>query len=165
MKKIVLFSFAVVLTLGFFGCASEPTKSTTGEQKVSSEEPVAATPVSLGVGDSATIDDITYTLNSVALTDERNQFDESNPAVVVAINYTVQNGSSDSYAYGADTAVYGPDGKKCDSYPLGTDFGAVSAGRAVDCTVYYGMNSVGEFEIEFQPLISFSDPAIFVAAV
>ena len=52
------------------------------------------------------------------------------------------------------------DGKKADTYPLGTDMGSVSAGRTVDSITYFGVDGEN-IELEWQPMFSLSDKAIW----
>ncbi|WIW73992.1 DUF4352 domain-containing protein [Aerococcus tenax] len=118
----------------------------------------------LSVGETAEIDGIKFTVNSVEFTDQRNQFAETNPERVIKISYTLENGQNKDYAFGADTQLY-VDGKKAKTYPLGgTDgdvgFGSVSAGRTVDSTVYYGVDGK-DIELEWQPLFSVGNKAIW----
>lgn len=108
----------------------------------------------LTVGESHTIGDYTLTVNDAYYTDERNQFDETNPEKVIAIEYTLENNSDQDYPFGIDTQVY-VDGKQADSYALGSDMGSVSSGRTVDGTTYYGVNGE-KVELEWEPTFSFS---------
>ena len=108
----------------------------------------------LTIGESHTIEDYTLTVNDAYYTDERNQFDETNPEKVIAIEYTLENNSDQDYPFGIDTQVY-VDGKQADSYALGSDMGSVSSGRTVDGTTYYGVNGE-KVELEWEPTFSFS---------
>lgn len=171
MKKI-LGALAVVLVIG--ACANtvddkdekvedstEQTESTevVEEVKADEESSVEEQPQLLAVGDSATIDDITLTVNSVSFTDERNSYADTTPERVIAIEYTLENGQEEDYPFGMDMDLY-VDGKKADSYPLGMDLGSVSAGRAVDAVSYFGVDGE-EIELEWQPVFSLSDKAVW----
>lgn len=128
------------------------------EESTSEETPEAKTDL-LAVGDSATIDDITVTVNNVSFTDERNEFADTTPERVIAIEYTLENGQEEDYPFGMDMQLY-VDGKKADTYPLGTDMGSVSAGRTVDSITYFGVDGEN-IELEWQPMFSLSDKAIW----
>ncbi|WP_195853167.1 DUF4352 domain-containing protein [Aerococcus sanguinicola] len=135
-----------------------------GDNQTSQNQSVKEGEKSLAVGDSAEIDNIKFTVNSVEFTDERNQFAESNPERVIKINYTLENGQDEDYAFGIDTQLY-VDGKKANTYPLGgidgdIGFGSVSAGRTVDSSVYYGVDGQ-DIELEWQPMFSTKDKAIW----
>lgn len=117
------------------------------------------------VGDTVKVGDAEYTLTGVELSDERNQFDETNPAEVVKISYTVKNNSDSDLPVGADVDVYGSDDKKAESYPNENTMGSVAPGKQMDCVQHFGINGTGEIEIHFAPLISFEDAAIYKASI
>ena len=168
MKKI-LGALAVALMIG--ACANttddkeekveDSTEQTevVEEVKADEESSVEKLPELLVVGDSATIDDITLTVNSVSFTDERNSYADTTPERVIAIEYTLENGQEEDYPFGMDMDLY-VDGKKADTYPLGTDFGSVSAGRAVDSVAYFGVDGE-EIELEWQPMFGMEDKAVW----
>ncbi|MGV3175264.1 DUF4352 domain-containing protein [Aerococcus suis] len=137
-------------------------QDTTEQQSESTEEDNTAD--TLAIGDTAEINGIKFTVNNIEFTDERNQFAESNPERVIRIDYTLENGQDEDYAFGVDTQLY-VDGKQADTYPLGgTDgdigFGSVSAGRTVDSSVYYGVDGQ-DIELEWRPIFSTGDKAIW----
>lgn len=117
------------------------------------------------VGDSVKVGDVTYTLNSVELTDERNEFEENQPAQVVKITYTVKNDGKEDIPVGADVEVYGPDDKKAETYANENTMGSVASGKQMDVTAHFALNQTGEIEIHFAPLISFEKAAKFKATV
>lgn len=117
------------------------------------------------VGDTVKVGDATYTLNSVELTDERNQFEEKEPAQVVKITYTVKNDGTEDIPVGADVEVYGSDDKKAETYANENTMGSVASGKQMDVTAHFALNQPGEIEIHFAPLISFEKAAKFKATV
>lgn len=117
------------------------------------------------VGDTVKVGDATYTLKSVALTDERNEFDDSNPANVVKIEYTVQNNGKEDIPVGMDVEVYDAEDTKMETYPNDNTMGAVAPGKNMNVVAHYGLEKTGDIEIYFAPLISFEDAAIFEANV
>ena len=131
----------------------------TSSEETSSEESAESGTELLAVGDSATIDDITVTVNNVSFTDERNEFADTTPERVIAIEYTLENSQEKDYPFGMDMQLY-VDGKKADTYPLGADMGSVSAGRTVDSVTYFGVDGEN-IELEWQPMFSLSDKAIW----
>lgn len=117
------------------------------------------------VGDTVKVGDVNYTLNSVELTDERNEFEENKPAQVVKITYTVKNDSENDIPVGADVEVYGSDDKKAESYANDNTMGSVASGKQMDVTAHFALNQTGEIEIQFSPLVSFEKAAKFKATV
>ncbi|AKX84837.1 phage immunity protein [Enterococcus durans] len=117
------------------------------------------------IGDTVKVGDAEYTLNSVELTDERNQFEETQPAQVVKITYTIKNDGDSDLPVGADVEVYGSDNKKSDSYANDNTMGSVAPGKEMDCTAHFALNQTGEIEIHFSPLVSFEKAAKFKATV
>lgn len=168
MKKLVVIVSILVLAMGLAACSSgNGSTGSTGTSSGSSSSgdgQTAQSDTALGVGDTVTVDDIQLTLTSVSLTDERNQFADTDPAYVVKIEYTIVNNSTSDYPFGLDLDVYGPDGKKADTYPNENSMGSLASGKATDCVVHYGINDLGKIEIQFSPLFS-SKKAIFEATV
>ncbi|MDC4248842.1 DUF4352 domain-containing protein [Enterococcus faecium] len=117
------------------------------------------------IGDTVKVGDAEYTLNSVELTDERNQFEENQPAQVVKITYTVKNDGDSDIPVGTDVEVYGPDDKKSETYANENTMGSVAPGKQMDVTAHFTLNQTGEIEIHFSPLVSFEKAAIFKATV
>lgn len=139
--------------------ASDATSETTTEtsssestNESSSEEP--AETGTLVIGDSFTTDDITVTVTNAYFTDQRNQFDESNPEQVIAIEYILENNSETDYPFGMDFQVY-VDGALTDTYANENSMGSVSAGRSVEAIAHYGVNGT-TIEAEWEPMMSFS---------
>lgn len=154
---LVLFGACSALLADDTDTSTESDESTTeevGSTEEESEVEDSAGAELLTVGDSYTIDDITFTVNNTYYTDERNEFAETDPENVIAIEYTLENNSDEDYPFGVDTQVYA-DGQQMESYPLGTDLGSVSSGRSVESTTYYGINGE-KVELEWEPFFSFS---------
>ncbi|MCU2262299.1 DUF4352 domain-containing protein, partial [Enterococcus faecalis] len=103
------------------------------------------------IGDTVKVGDAEYTLNSVELTDERNQFEENQPAQVIKITYTVKNDGDSDIPVGMDVEVYGSDNKKSETYPNDNTMGSVAPGKEMDCVAHFGLNQTGEIEIHFSP--------------
>ena len=117
------------------------------------------------IGDTVKVGDAEYTLNSVELTDERNQFEENQPAQVVKITYTVKNDGDSDIPVGMDVEVYGSDNKKSETYPNDNTMGSVAPGKEMDCVAHFGLNQTGEIEIHFSPLVSFEKAAKYKVSV
>lgn len=117
------------------------------------------------VGDSVKVGDVTYTLNSVELTDERNELEDTQPANVVKITYTVKNDGKEDLPVGTDIEVYGSDDKKAETYANENTMDSVAPGKQMDVTAHFGLNQTGDIEIQFSPLLSFEKAAKFKATV
>ncbi|HIB1952465.1 TPA: DUF4352 domain-containing protein [Enterococcus faecalis] len=117
------------------------------------------------IGDTVKVGDAEYTLNSVELTDERNQFEENQPAQIVKITYTVKNDGDSDIPVGMDVEVYGSDNKKSETYPNDNTMGSVAPGKEMDCVAHFGLNQTGEIEIHFSPLVSFEKAAKYKVPV
>lgn len=177
-KKIWFWILAVVIIAGAAAAlgGGDDNKASNGGEKVensSSNKEAAETSKSseseadsfYKVGDTVKVGDAEYTLTAVEATDERNEFDDTNPAAVVKITYTVKNNGEEDLPVGIDVEVYGPDDKKADSYPNDNTMGSVASGKSMDCVAHFGVNSTGEIEIHFAPAISFEKAAKFKATI
>ena len=117
------------------------------------------------VGDTVKIKDVEYTLKSVELTPERNQFTDNQPALVAKISYSVKNDSASDLSVGIRMVeVYGSDNKKAKSYPNGNTVDKIPPGKEKDCITHYGLHQAGDIEIHFSQLFS-RKKAIFKAQV
>jgi uncharacterized membrane protein YdfJ with MMPL/SSD domain len=161
MKKIAIASMVLLAGLTLSACSSDsPSKSGSGD-KASSSKVSSKKPEFLKVGQSATVDKVTYTLTGVATTTERNQFDDSKPANVIKVTYTLKNDSDKEVPVGTDLEVYGPDGKKLKSYANDNTMDSVAAGKSIDATAHFGTEKLGDFELQFAPFLSFEKAAKF----
>lgn len=122
MKKLfsLLLVFGLCFTLVGCGDSSESDNDSTKE-KTEQKEKVYS------VGETFTFkedsnDIYKFTINSVTSTDERNEFEESNPAQVITIDYTYENLGSDDplYVSSIDFTVIDAEGNVCSTYPLGS---------------------------------------------
>lgn len=171
MKKVQLVGVLALSTLLFTACGDkkEEVKNTGGEKTETvskkDEKKEEKTEKFYKVGETASAGDVEYTLVSVTLTDERNQFDKTNPENVIAVKYTVKNNQDDDIPVGTDLSVYGPDGKKTETYPNDNTVGSIAKGKSIDVTQHFGLNQIGEIELQFAPLVSLEDTVNFKADV
>lgn len=117
------------------------------------------------IGESVSVGEATYTLTNVEKSEERNQFDESNPEYVIKISYTVKNNSDNDLPVGTDVEAYDAQDKKMETYPNDNTLGSVAPGKQMDCVQHFGLNQLGEIEIHFAPLVSFEQAAIYKVKV
>lgn len=133
-------------------------EKTTAKAKKSSTK----TPKFYKVGDTVKVGDVVYTLKSVEKTDERNEMNDKQFKNVLKVVYHVKNEGSDELPIGADLDVYGPDNNKLDTYPInGTTINSVAAGKEADVTTGFGTDDLGDFELQFKPLVSVNKAAKF----
>lgn len=173
VKGLGIGCLVIIIILFFVGCAttllvvstSDDSGSDGGDNTTEeTTEEVLEEETLLQIGDSATIDDITVTVNGVRYTDERNQYYEGHVDSVIIIDLTYANNTDSDIPVGTDFDVYA-DGAKMDTYPVDMPlFESLSAGRTVDGSLAYGI--VGNptlIELEFEPMLSFfnSEKAIF----
>lgn len=118
------------------------------------------------VGESAKVDGVTYTLKSVELTDERNEFEDKQPKYVVKVIYHIKNETGDEITIGNDSDVYDPDNTKLEEYAIdGTGLDSLADGKEEDVTVGYSADKLGTFELQFCPIDDDADPVKFTADV
>ncbi|MEG0259319.1 MAG: DUF4352 domain-containing protein [Lysinibacillus sp.] len=166
MKKL-LFSAALVLSLGLAGCGEDTTKDAPKKEGAEQEQSKQEKPESktLTVGDTAELKDAKFTLKAVSTTDARNEFDESNPNKVIKVEYEIENLSDSELSYGMDISVYDGAGNKMETYPLDNSMGAIATGKKVQGTEHFGIMEGGKIEIHYAPIISFDKAAIFEVEV
>lgn len=118
------------------------------------------------IGESAKVDGVTYTLKSVELTDERNEFEDKQPKYVVKVIYHIKNETGDEITIGNDSDVYDPDDTKLEEYAIdGTGLDSLADGKEADVTVGYSADKLGTFELQFCPSGDDTDPVKFTADV
>ena len=171
MKKKLIFSAALVLSLGLAACGEEaapkekdttqPVQADAGTNKEQEAEKSKA----LTVGDFAEFEDAKFTLKAVSTTEERNQFDETNPNKVIKIEYELENLSDAELSYGMDLSVYDGAGNKMELYPLDNSMGSVASGKKVQGVQYFGIAEAGKIEIHYAPIVSFDEAAVFEVEV
>ncbi|WP_125767478.1 DUF4352 domain-containing protein [Lapidilactobacillus wuchangensis] len=113
------------------------------------------------IGDSITVDKVTYTLNSLNKSDERNLFDDTQPKNVILVKYTVKNNTDKELLVGSDINIYGPDGKKLHSYASGQTLDTIAVGKSIDAYHHFGTENLGNFELQFAPTFSLAKPGKF----
>lgn len=114
----------------------------------------------LGIGDSAEVDGVTFTLLSAKNTRDRNKFVSVEPKMVVKIEYELENGTDEEMLFGSELDVYDGTGNKMESYPLENSFGSLEPGEKIQRQIHYGIEE-GPIEIHFNLGTSSNQPAIF----
>ena len=167
---IVLAALVVIGVLANMG-GSDDSKETASKSTTTSETSTAVssskasseeTEATYKVGDVITFDDeAEFTITGAEWTDERNEFDDTNPERVLKVTYNVKNLSNDDYVLGTDLELY-VNGQKMDTYPNDSTFDSISKGRSYEGAVeYFGVNGSGDIEVEVEPSFSFTtEPAV-----
>lgn len=152
---------AIVLIFGVVNLKNN--KASTTKRQTTAKK---ATPKYYKVGDTVKVGKVTYTLKSVELTEERNEFEDSQPKYVVKVIYHVKNNSDKDIPIGTDMTAYGPNNNKLKSYPVSDiTLDSVAAGKEADVTDGFGTDKLGTFELQFAPTISIEKPAKFKVKV
>lgn len=105
-------------------------------------------------------------VTSVAYTDERNQFADSQPLHVLVVTYDIENLSDKDYVIGNELELY-VNGKKMETYPITLNFDTISAGRTFEGAIQaFAITEEGEYELEVKSSFSFNaEPAIIPFSV
>lgn len=172
MKKLLLLMLTLIFSLALVACdegttntsndnSEEMDKTDENTEDVVENEDDSEEKRTLTVGDTVELDGVKFTLKSVTTTDERNEFDESDPTAVIKIEYELENLSDEEIPYGAEITVYDAEGNQMEIYPLDNSMGSLAPGKKVQGVEHHGIEAVGTIEIHFAPLLSFEDAAVF----
>lgn len=177
MKKVCLFGISLLSVAILAACSSgTDTESSKSASSSSTTEQTSKTSTKASkdkktdsnqkktykVGDTITFKDkAEITITGAEWTDERNQFEDSNPEKVLKVTYNVKNISDEDYSVGSDLELY-VNGKKMESYANDNTLETISAGRSYEgATQHFGVTGSGNIEVEVKPSFSFdSDKAI-----
>lgn len=118
------------------------------------------------VGNSVKVDNVVYTLKSVETTDNRNEFEENQPAHFIKVVYHVKNESDDNVSIGTDLDAYSPDNNKLNTYSVEDNtLDSIAPGKEADVIDGFGTDKLGDFELQFQLLASIQKAAKFKVSV
>lgn len=157
MNRAFTIGATILISLSLAACGSKNNSSSnnrTTSTKVS--------PKYHKLGDTVKVGKVTYTLKSVEVTNERNEFEDNQPKYVIKVIYHVKNNSDKELPIGADLDAYGPNNNKLKSYPVNdTTLDSIAAGKEADVTTGFGSDKLGTFELQFSPLVSTEKPVKF----
>lgn len=161
---LVVAGFLVFAILGKLvnGGGSSPSSTPKEDTATTSSSAKQAKPT-YSFGDQITFEkEAAITLTGAAYTDERNQFEKSEPLHVLVVTYTVENLSDKDYVVGSELELY-VNGKKMDTYPVATTFSTLSAGRIHEgATQAFAITEEGDYELEVEPSISFTSKPVVI---
>lgn len=153
-RKLLIFSALLVTSLGLAACSG-----TKEEKQVESEQPSSnvvkkeTVKEEFKIGDRIVFDgEVAITITGATYTDERNQFEESDPLHVLVVTYNVENLSDDEYLAWRELDLY-VNNKKMESYPVSMFISEkLPAGRSFEgATVGFAITEEGEYELEVKP--------------
>lgn len=162
MRKriITILGAASAIALFATGCSADDTGN--GGTKVEKSSKKKSEIKYYKLGETVKVGDVEYTLKSVEKTDERNEFEDSKPVNVIKVVYHVKNDGKQDLPIGADLDAYGPDNNKLKTYPISnTTVDSIAPGKESDVTTGFGTDKMGDFELQFKPLVSLDKSAKF----
>ena len=167
-QKIIALGLSCLSILSLVACSSGAKKddnsSKDAKVETSSSKKETDKKDKFAIGDKLTFDNVAeYTITGVEWTDERNQFDKSNPDKVLKVTYNVTNLSEKDLPIGLDMELY-VGGKKMDTYPNTNTMESISAGRSIEgAGAHFGVSGEGDLELEIKPALDFKSKAAIVA--
>lgn len=168
MKKFALMGLSLLSIFALAACSSDSTKSSepkkADETTTVSTETTATEKTTFKVGEKIVFEGIAeYTITNVEWTDERNEFEDSQPEKVLKVTYNVVNLTKEDYLLGSDLTLY-VGSNKMEEYANTNTFDTISAGRSFEgATQHFGVNGTDTLEIEIEPSWTFDydgNPAI-----
>lgn len=162
MRKriITILGAASAIALFATGCSADNTGN--GGTKVEKSSKKKSEIKYYKLGETVKVGDVEYTLKSVEKTDERNEFEDSKPVNVIKVVYHVKNDGKQDLPIGADLDAYGPDNNKLKTYPISNiTVDSIAPGKESDVTTGFGTDKMGDFELQFKPLVSLDKSAKF----
>lgn len=152
MKKILPFILTFMLIITVTSCGGSSGEDADSASDSSVEEAAAAEEEKVyGVGDTWTVDgQWNFTIDSIETTDERNEFEESDPAQVVVITYNYENtgyedssGFMDGLYIEPDSAI-DSDGNMCKPYPVEVEYAQETpVGAKCSASIAFGLKKEG----------------------
>ena len=152
LRSLMVMVMAAAMSICFVGCGDNGNNSNDSSNS-GSDSNNTTQKKTYAVGDTVTIknsdgsDKLKITINSVTLTNERNQYEKKNPAQVVVVDYTYENVGSDSDIYYSSSCIKVSDekGNICDSYWLSSiDESPQSTPKGSKCTAKVAYGTVEE---------------------
>lgn len=167
-RKLIALGLSCLSVLTLVACSGGAKKdeNTSKDTKIetSSSQKETEKKDKFSIGDKLSFENVAeYTITNVEWTDERNQFDKSNPDKVLKVTYNVTNLSEKDLPIGLDMTLY-VGGKKMESYPNTNTMDAISAGRSIEGAVaHFGVTGEGDLELEVKPALDFKSKAAIVS--
>ena len=152
MKKALGLILTGLLVFALVGCSGESATPSSSEQNTPKQE------TSFKLGETWTVDgQWSITMDSVAITEDRNPYSEKNPAAVYILDYTYENigyedksGIMDGLFVSPDETVIDSAGVMGYSYPGDIVHYATEAPIGATCKaqVCIGVDNAGDFKVQ-----------------
>ena len=152
LRSLMVMVMAAAMSICFVGCGDNENNSNDSSNSGSNSSNNNSQTKTYSVGDTVTMknsdgtDKLKVTINSVTLSNERNQYTDKNPAQVVVIDYTYENVGSDSDIYYSSSCIKVTDekGNLCDTYPLSLNEYPKSTPKGSKCKAKQAYGTVEE---------------------
>ena len=159
-----MLSASILVACGNSSSKSDDTSKEAKAEKKTSTEKSSEKKSTYAIGDKIVFDkQAEYTITNVEWSDERNDFDETNPDKVLKVTYNVKNLSDSDLAVGVDIDLF-VGGNKMETYPntntMGVNFTGSINGRC--CTTFWCKRD-GKLELEIKPFAAFNEKPAIVA--
>ncbi|MBZ2158854.1 DUF4352 domain-containing protein [Streptococcus australis] len=155
-------SISLLVACGNSQKNSEKASQEVQTEKSSTSEAKNENKSTYSIGDTITFDNYAeYTITNVEWTDERNEFDNTNPDKVLKVTYNVKNLSDKDMPIGIDINLF-VGGNKMESYANDHTMGSITPGRSIEGAVeHFGVKGEGDLELEIKPFAALGEkPAI-----
>ena len=104
---VTLLSASILVACGIHSSKSDDTSKEAKTEKKASTEKSSEKKSTYAIGDKIVFDkQAEYTITNVEWTDERNDFDKTNPDKVLKVTYNVKNLSDSDLAVGVDIDLF-----------------------------------------------------------
>lgn len=170
-RKLLGFGLTLAAVVALAACSSSSSNtqssassSSQAAETSSSSSEAASKTGKYAIGDKITFDkQAEITITGVEWSDERNQFDDTNPDKVLKVTYNITNLSDKDIYVGSDLDLY-VGGKKMESYPNDNTMESVSPNRSLEgATSHFGVKGTGDMELEVKPFAAFGEKPAIVA--
>ena len=161
---VTLLSASILVACGNSSSKSNDTSKEAKTEKKTSTEKSSEKKSTYAIGDKIVFEkQAEYTITNVEWSDERNDFDETNPDKVLKVTYNVKNLSDSDLAVGVDIDLF-VGGNKMETYPNTNTMGSISPGRSMEGAVqHFGVKGDGKLELEIKPFAAFNEKPAIVA--
>lgn len=165
-KKFALIGAVFFAGIGLSACSNSNNDTQGGTKVTKSSHSTKPKIKYYKVGDTVKVGKVEYTLKSVTTTSYRNEFADEKPKNIIKVIYHVKNDSKKDLPIGTDLDAYGPDNSKLKDYPVDdSTLDAIAPGKEADVTTGFGTKKLGNFELQFAPLVSTEKAAKFKVVV
>ena len=161
---LTLLSVSILVACGNSSSKSSDASKETKTEKSATTEKSSEKKSTYAIGDKIVFDkQAEYTITNVEWTDERNDFDETNPDKVLKVTYNFKNLSDIYLAVVVDIDLF-VGGNKMETYPNTNSMGSISPGRSMEGAVqHFGVKGDGKLELEVKPFAAFNEKPAIVA--